>query len=214
MAERWSDLHRRLHQQLLQQQDLLPDGEPLLLAVSGGQDSMALVGLLNDLKRLHHWPLQLWHGNHGWRSEAEQQARELQAWAQDQGLPIQVDDWESPKRDEASARDWRYGQLQTHAQRLGCRRVVTGHTASDRSETVLLQLASGNGARSAARLNWSAHCWGSPAVTPSRSAISWVCRFGWTPATATRASVAIGSATRCCLSLRPCTPEPANASAN
>ena len=44
MAERWSDLHRRLHQQLLQQQDLLPDGEPLLLAVSGGQDYMALVG--------------------------------------------------------------------------------------------------------------------------------------------------------------------------
>ena len=144
MAERWSDLHRRLHQQLLQQQDLLPDGEPLLLAVSGGQDSMALVGLLNDLKRLHHWQLQLWHGNHGWRPEAEQQARELQAWAQDQGLPIQVDDWESPKRDEASARDWRYGQLQTHAQRLGCRRVVTGHTASDRSETVLLQLARGS----------------------------------------------------------------------
>lgn len=144
MAERWSDLHRRLHQQLLQQQDLLPDGEPLLLALSGGQDSMALVGLLNDLRRLHHWPLQLWHGNHGWRPEAEQQARELQAWAQDQGLPIQVDDWESPQTDEASARDWRYGQLQTHAQRLGCRRVVTGHTASDRSETVLLQLARGS----------------------------------------------------------------------
>ena len=53
MAERWSDLHRRLHQQLLQQSDLLPDGEPLLLAVSGGQDSMALVGLLSDLRRLH-----------------------------------------------------------------------------------------------------------------------------------------------------------------
>ena len=144
MAERWSDLHRRLHQQLLQQSDLLPDGEPLLLAVSGGQDSMALVGLLSDLRRLHHWPLQLWHGNHGWRPEAEQQARELQAWAQEQGLPIAIDHWSTPQADEASARAWRYGQLEALAQQLGCRRVVTGHTASDRSETVLLQLARGS----------------------------------------------------------------------
>ena len=144
MAERWSDLHRRLHQQLLQQRDLLPDGEPLLLAVSGGQDSMALVGLLSDLRRLHHWPLQLWHGNHGWRPDAAQQARELQAWAQEQGLAIAIDHWSSPQADEASARAWRYGQLEALAQRLGCRRVVTGHTASDRSETVLLQLARGS----------------------------------------------------------------------
>lgn len=144
MAERWSDLHRRLHQQLLQQRDLLPDGEPLLLAVSGGQDSMALVGLLSDLRRLHHWPLQLWHGNHGWRPDAAQQARELQAWAREQGLAIAIDHWSSPQADEASARAWRYGQLEALAQRLGCRRVVTGHTASDRSETVLLQLARGS----------------------------------------------------------------------
>jgi len=68
MAEPWSPLHLRLHRQLLQKPDLLPAGAPLLVAVSGGQDSMALLALLRDLRRLHHWSLQLWHGDHGWRS--------------------------------------------------------------------------------------------------------------------------------------------------
>lgn len=181
MAERWSDLHRRLHQQLLHQRDLLPEGEPLLLAVSGGQDSMALTGLLSDLRRLHHWPLQLWHGNHRWRPEAEQQAQELQSWAQGQGLPIQIDCWAQPQTDEASARAWRYGQLQTLAQELGCRRVVTGHTASDRSETVLLQLARGSHRRGLSSLRPRRTLGGSielvrPLLGLTRSDTAQICR--------------------------------------
>ena len=49
---------------------------------------MALTVLLADLRRLHHWRLALWHGNHGWRAEAAQQAGELQAWAHSQELPF------------------------------------------------------------------------------------------------------------------------------
>ena len=90
MAERWSPLHLRLHRHLLRQPALLPQSARLLVAVSGGQDSMALVALLQDLKRLHHWELQLWHGDHRWRPESSQQATELAAWAEHQGLPIAV----------------------------------------------------------------------------------------------------------------------------
>ena len=44
---------------------------------------------------------------------------------------------------EASARQWRYACLEERARQLACRRVLTGHTASDRAETLLLNLARG-----------------------------------------------------------------------
>lgn len=152
MAERWSPYHLRLHRWLLHRADLLPDGAGLLLAVSGGQDSMALLGLLMDLRRLHHWQLQLWHGNHQLRPNATEQADELEAWARQQELPIQVDTWTDPKADEAAARAWRYDALAAAARAGGLSHVVTGHTASDRAETLLLQLARGSHRRGLASL--------------------------------------------------------------
>ncbi|MFZ9850581.1 MAG: tRNA lysidine(34) synthetase TilS [Vulcanococcus sp.] len=144
MAERWSPDHLRLHRLLRRRPELLPAGQPLLLAVSGGQDSMALLALLQDLRRLHHWPLELWHGDHGWRPESARQAAELCAWAGRQGLTIHCERWEAPQRNEAAARQWRYGRLLAWGQTLGSQRVVTGHTGSDRAETLLLQLARGS----------------------------------------------------------------------
>jgi tRNA(Ile)-lysidine synthase len=155
MAERWSPYHLRLHRWLLHRADLLPDGAALLLAVSGGQDSMALLGLLRDLQRLHHWRLQLWHGNHQLRPNATDQAQELAAWALQQELPIQVDTWTEPRTDEAAARAWRYGALAAAAHACSVSHVVTGHTASDRAETLMLQLARGSHRRGLASLRAS-----------------------------------------------------------
>ena len=143
LALAWSPWHNRLHRRLQQQPKLLPEDRALLLAVSGGQDSMALLVLLQELQRLHHWPLNIWHGDHGWHPESAVIAAELQSWCQKRDLPIQVD--QAPQgstTSEASARQWRYSQLQQRAEQLGAD-VVTGHTASDRAETLLLQLARG-----------------------------------------------------------------------
>ncbi|MCT0224957.1 tRNA lysidine(34) synthetase TilS [Synechococcus sp. CS-1328] len=148
----WSPDHLRLHQLLRRQPQLLPAGTPLLLAVSGGQDSMAMTGLLEDLSRLHGWSLQLWHGDHGWRPESGQQAAELAQWAQQHELPLQIDRAEALAPKEAAARRWRYERLAHWAERLGCRRVVTAHTASDRAETLLLHLARGSHRRGLASL--------------------------------------------------------------
>ncbi len=133
----------RLHRHLLRHPSLLPRGAPLLLAVSGGQDSMALAALLADLVRLHHWRLTLWHGDHGWRAEAAAQAEALAGWAHQRGLPLQLERADPPPAGEAAARQWRYGRLRHQAALEGCGHVVTGHTASDRAETLLLNLARG-----------------------------------------------------------------------
>ncbi|MEB3307301.1 MAG: tRNA lysidine(34) synthetase TilS [Cyanobacteriota bacterium] len=154
MTHRWSPAHLRLHRLLRQQPRLLPQQQPLLVAVSGGQDSMALIALLLDLSRLHGWPLQLWHGDHGWREDSARHAQELAAWADRQGLALTVERWqESRVRAEAPARDWRYGCLIRRARQLGIARVVSGHTASDRAETLLLNLARGCHRRGLASLS-------------------------------------------------------------
>ncbi|MEA5413423.1 tRNA lysidine(34) synthetase TilS, partial [Synechococcus sp. BA-120 BA3] len=117
------------------------------LGVSGGQDSMALTTLLLDLQPLHGWQLQLWHGDHGWRPDAAQQAEELGLWARSQGLDLRLDRADPVPASEAAAREWRYGCLAAAALQGHCTHVVTGHTASDRAETVLLNLARGSRSR-------------------------------------------------------------------
>ncbi len=146
LTRSWTVWHDRLHRELLQHPQLLPAGEPLLLAVSGGQDSMALTALLLGLRRLHHWEIHLWHGDHGWHPGSAAIAAELQAWSLEQGLPITVDrnaHNDANGRTEAAARRWRYAQLASCAAALGSR-VVCGHTASDKAETLLLQLTRGS----------------------------------------------------------------------
>ena len=140
----WGPIHAALHQRLRRDPDLLPAGAPLLLAVSGGQDSMALTRLLQDLGRLHGWRLHLWHGDHGWRPESARQAEELQAWGAGCGLAITVERACAPPASEAAARSWRYERLEALALERACAHVVTGHTASDRAETLLLHLARGS----------------------------------------------------------------------
>jgi tRNA(Ile)-lysidine synthase len=143
-ATAWNRDHLRLHRWLRRTPTLLPAGAPLLLAVSGGQDSMALTGLLLGLRRLYGWRLHLWHGDHRWRAESGQQAAALAAWAAARGLDLRLERASEPPATEAAARTWRYERLAGEARRLGCAHVLTGHTASDRAETVLLNLARGS----------------------------------------------------------------------
>lgn len=148
----WGPDQERLHRHLLRHPSLLPKDASLLLAVSGGQDSMALTALLQQLRSLHGWQLHLWHGDHGWRAEAASQGDALAAWAEARGLPVQRQRAEPIPASEAEARQWRYGCLQAQAAALGCRHVLTGHTASDRAETLLLHLARGSHRRGLASL--------------------------------------------------------------
>ncbi|AKN62406.1 tRNA(Ile)-lysidine synthetase [Synechococcus sp. WH 8020] len=143
-SKTWLPWHDTLHRQLLRQPNLLPDGETLLIALSGGQDSMALLGLLLGLQHLHHWHFQLWHGDHGWHDQSAATASELKEWCQSQELPLQISrNTRDHTGTEANARSWRYQELAALSQQFCCRTVLTAHTASDRAETLLLQLARG-----------------------------------------------------------------------
>jgi tRNA(Ile)-lysidine synthase len=113
---------------------------------------MAMTALLADLRRLHGWSLTLWHGDHGWRPESGRQAGELAAWAAGEGLPLVLERAHPAPPCEDQARQWRYRRLAELAALRGMGHVVTGHTATDRAETVLLNLARGSHRRGLASL--------------------------------------------------------------
>lgn len=108
---------------------------------------MALLGLLKDLAKIHAWTLCVWHGNHGWHEASQICSDALKSWCHGQGLTFQSDTAETDKvQSEASARSWRYSCLEQTATALRAD-IVTGHTATDRAETLLLQMARGSDLR-------------------------------------------------------------------
>lgn len=138
----WSLYHARLHRRLKEEQWLPPQAR-ILVAVSGGQDSVCLAKLLLDLQPHWGWYLAIVHCNHRWRPDSGANANFVLGLAQQWQLPCQIVTAIEPPPTEAAARQWRYQVLQEVASTLGCSHAVTGHTQSDRAETVLLNLLRG-----------------------------------------------------------------------
>ncbi|MEM9906587.1 MAG: tRNA lysidine(34) synthetase TilS, partial [Cyanobacteria bacterium P01_D01_bin.44] len=150
----WSQAHAKLHTQLRASNFLLPGGCPILIAVSGGQDSLCLAKLLSDLQPKWHWRLAIVHCDHLWRSDSTANADHVRHLATQWQLPCFIETASSPITSEAAARQWRYQIFETLAQQHGFTCVATGHTATDRAETVLYNLLRGTGLDGLQALTW------------------------------------------------------------
>ncbi|PKB65728.1 MAG: tRNA lysidine(34) synthetase TilS [SAR202 cluster bacterium Io17-Chloro-G3] len=132
---------------------LLEGDKPLLVAVSGGPDSLALLTLLSGLRTQNHLRLHIAHLDHGLRGpESEEDAEYVQSVANDIAIPCTVAkgnvDLFRKKHHlswEAAAREVRYAFLSSLAEGIGASAVALGHTADDQAETVLLHLMRGSG---------------------------------------------------------------------
>ncbi|MFE4518889.1 tRNA lysidine(34) synthetase TilS [Kitasatospora sp. NPDC056783] len=129
-------------------------GSPLVLvAVSGGADSMALaIAAAFEAPKigLRVGAVTVDHGLQAGSAErAAQVADRLRSLGLDpaEAVPVEVGRTGGP---EAAARDARYAALDEAAERHGAVAVLLGHTRDDQAETVLLGLARGSGARSLA----------------------------------------------------------------
>lgn len=131
----------------------LSPGERILVAVSGGPDSTALLHILVRLSPARNLSLHVAHVHHGLRGkEADDDARFVEKTASDLGLPhetIPVDVRTRARQDRSSiavaARAARYEALEAVRLRCGANCVATAHTMDDQAETVLMRLIRGTG---------------------------------------------------------------------
>ncbi|HEY9748753.1 MAG TPA: tRNA lysidine(34) synthetase TilS [Allocoleopsis sp.] len=149
----WTPLHAKVHQTLRSRQ-LLPRQQRLLVAVSGGQDSLCLAKLLLDLQPKWNWQIAIAHCDHGWRADSAANAAHVQQLAQTWQVEFYQCTATETLPSEAAARTWRYQALTEIAQAQNYSYLVTGHTASDRAETLLYNLMRGSGADGLQALTW------------------------------------------------------------
>ena len=150
----WTPFHAQVHQ-TLRDRKLLPAGAKILIAVSGGQDSLCLAQLLLDLQPLWDWELSIVHCDHRWRSDSADNARHVRSLAQTWGLPYYEVVAELDVSTEAKARNWRYESFRAIASTQNQTHIAVGHTATDRAETLIYNLARGSGAEGMQALGWS-----------------------------------------------------------
>jgi len=153
-SSNWTHLHAQLHRTLLHRQ-LLPSNQRLLVAVSGGQDSLCLIKLLLDLQPKWGWQLAIAHCDHGWRSDSQSNANYVENLAKNWGISYYLQAASDIPKTEAAARLWRYQALTEIAIAHNSPYIVTGHTASDRAETLLYNLIRGCGADGLSALTWT-----------------------------------------------------------
>jgi tRNA(Ile)-lysidine synthase len=132
--------------------NLVPAGSHVLIGVSGGPDSLALLHALCRLGPDLELTLVAAHLDHGLRSESAAEAQYAAEQARAWGAAIAVERVDARRlaRErgqslEAAGRAARYDFFAAAAARFGCDRVAVGHTADDQVETVLLHLLRGAG---------------------------------------------------------------------
>lgn len=132
---------------------LIVSEENVLVAFSGGADSVALLLMLHELKEKFNIKLFAAHLNHGIRGEeADRDERFCAELCKNKGIPIEVGHVSVPSEAaitgeglEECARRLRYAFLNECAEKLGCTKIATAHHADDNIETVLLHLIRGAG---------------------------------------------------------------------
>jgi tRNA(Ile)-lysidine synthase len=141
----------------IERYDMLRPSERVLVAVSGGPDSTALLAVLHRLAPEMKLDLHVAHLDHGWRGRASARDAEfVRRMAVRHGLPVtvghlgprvwQVREGRQSSR-EARARDLRHRFLVETAREIGAHKVALGHTRNDQAESFLLRLLRGSGAR-------------------------------------------------------------------
>ncbi len=146
-------LEQQVHQSILAR-DLLRQGDRIVVAVSGGPDSVALLACLVALSARWKWDLSVGHVNHGLRgAESDGDADFVQRLGYDMGVPVSVRNIRLKKSDaklskqsfQAYAREVRYHALESILKERNATKIALGHMADDQAETVLMWMFRGSG---------------------------------------------------------------------
>ncbi|MDQ6420714.1 tRNA lysidine(34) synthetase TilS [Paenibacillus sp. LHD-117] len=129
------------------------DGDKIVVAVSGGADSMALLHLLHALAGPRRLRIVAAHVNHGFRGEeSEAELALVRAYAERLGVPCETAELnlatyieENRLNLQAAAREKRYAFLHRIAEQYAAASIALAHHADDQAETVMMRIIRGAG---------------------------------------------------------------------
>ena len=146
-----ADFVRQMHRFILRHA-MIKNGETVLVAVSGGADSLALLYGLHALHSQLNCQLHVAHLNHCLRPDADADADFVQQHAAHLELPCTLQSTDVPRlvkqwklSVEAAARSARYEFFEEVCKQIGATKVALGHHQDDTAETVLMNLFRGSG---------------------------------------------------------------------
>ncbi|HYB20656.1 MAG TPA: tRNA lysidine(34) synthetase TilS, partial [Thermodesulfobacteriota bacterium] len=120
---------------------MLQPGDKIVVGVSGGADSMALLRALWEIRGDLHFSMLVAHLDHGLRPEGEKEANFVRKEAGRLGIPFfhrkaDVRAWKKDKglATQEAARDLRYAFLREMAETHEASKIALGHTADDQAE--------------------------------------------------------------------------------
>jgi len=133
---------------------LLRRGDSVLVALSGGPDSVALLYLLDHLKSKYRLKLAAAHLDHGIRPEAAEErsfcrnlCRKLKVKSHSKKMNVPRLAEKEKLTVEEAGRKARYEYFQYLCGRFGYDKIATGHTSDDSAETIIFNIARGSGLR-------------------------------------------------------------------
>src|SRR5579859_1055492 len=147
-----TDLQQRLQHALSHMLQVVP-GDTIIVGVSGGPDSLALLHLLVRLREALQLSLHVAHLDHGLRAdESAADAAAVASYARDWGVPATIESCSVAAHAQMqrinlhqAGRELRYALFARLALQHNAQAVAVAHTANDQAETVLLHLLRGAG---------------------------------------------------------------------
>lgn len=133
--------------------NMISDGDKIIVALSGGPDSVCLIHLLNRLKESRNLEIYAAHLNHQIRGiEAQMDAMYVSELCNKLNIPVFIKSVDVPAYCEKNglsleegARKVRYEMLYEIKRRTGSNKIAVGHNMNDQAETVIMRIMRGTG---------------------------------------------------------------------
>lgn len=134
-------------QEILQEYNLLDEKKSILLAVSGGVDSVVLLDLISKIPESARAEISIAHVNHHLRVESNSEEKFVKELAKEYGFPFYSYQWSKKEHPssgiENAARSKRYAFFERTMRKHDISYLMTGHHSDDQVETILMRLTRG-----------------------------------------------------------------------
>jgi len=151
--------------EIIEKENLINKGEKIIVSVSGGADSIALLHILYSVKNILDIKIIVAHFNHHLRgNDSDTDANFVKKLADNLNLKSFIIDLdvkshslENKKGTEESARELRYLHLNKIMQEERAHKIATAHTKDDKVETILMNILRGSGIKGLVGLNYKSN---------------------------------------------------------